>query len=96
MIQKARTAIVTFIILAGLTGCVEAPHVRLDHEPRIRLREAVRNYSSEELQGINYKLLGSIEGISCWRKSYDPPANKEDAADQLRYRSRDLGGNGIA
>ena len=42
------------------------------------------------------KHLGTIEGISCHVMPYDPPASRENAIDQLLYRSKVLGGNGIA
>ena len=96
MIQKARTAIVTFIILAGLTGCVETPLVNLDDESRIKVRDEVKTYNIEELQSMKYKWLTPIEGIACSPYiSVSSDVKKEDALDELRYRSKSLGGNGI-
>jgi S1-C subfamily serine protease len=85
-------------ILIGFTGCVETPRINLDNESRLKLREEVRTYNIEELQSMKYKHLASVDGLSC-----APPAlwdsksfiKKEDAVDELRYRSKALGGNGI-
>lgn len=93
MTQKARTTIMTFVILAGLTAC--APIVKIDEDARIRLRQQIKVYNPEELPGMKYNSLGAIDGISCMAKTSEPPASKEDAIDLLRYRSRALGGNGV-
>ena len=44
--------IVAFIIVIGLTGCVETPLLNLDNETRIKAREEGKTYNIEELQSM--------------------------------------------
>lgn len=85
---------IPFVIVIGLTGCVETPLVNLDNESRLRVREEVRIYDLEELQSVKYKQLASVEGLSC-QLSLSSSVKKEDALDELKYRSKALAGNGI-
>ncbi len=92
--QKKR--IIALIIVIGLTGCVEVPLLNLGNESRIKVREEVKTYDIEELQSMKYKQLTPIEGIACSPYiSVSSDVKKEDALDELRYRSKSLGGNGI-
>jgi S1-C subfamily serine protease len=94
--QKKRMRIVAFVIVIGFTGCVEIPLLTLDNESRIKLREEVKTFNIEELQSMKYKQLAPIEGIACSPYiSSRGDVRKEDALDELRYRSKSLGGNGI-
>jgi outer membrane protein len=94
--QKKWMRIVTSIIVIGLTGCVETPLLNLDSESRMKVREEVKTYNIEELQNMKYRQLAPIEGIACSPYvSAKSDVKKEDALDELRYRSKHLGGSGI-
>jgi S1-C subfamily serine protease len=91
-------ALASSILVIVTSGCIGplVPVVDLDYESTVKIREAVKVYTPEDIQGIQYKRLGIVEGVSCMNKIWDPPATREDAIDQLRYRSLALGGNGVA
>jgi len=80
-----------------LGGCVGplVPVVKLDQDSAMRLRKEIRVFDIAELQNKEYRRLGQIEATSCMNKLWDPPASREDAMDQLRYKASALGGNGI-
>lgn len=92
---------ITKLLLAGLAlmvaGCVGpfVPVINLDQESAKNLREQVRVFDLAELQDTEYRRLGQIKATSCMNKIWDPPASKEDATNQLRYKASALGGNGL-
>ncbi len=91
-----RLFLVLFIPLV-ITACIGPliPVVNLDHESRLQLRGHVVEHDNATLKRGSYERLGQIEATSCMNKLWDPPASREDAVDQLRYKASALGGNGI-
>ncbi|WP_413700355.1 Rcs stress response system protein RcsF [Psychromonas sp. KJ10-10] len=52
-------------------------------------------YSKSELQNLNYKLLGAVEGSSCQQDSKDIPADMKEAKTNARINVANMNANGI-
>jgi len=87
-----------FVLLISfvLYGCVGplVPVVKIDQESASQIRVNMKVYNRSDLQDGSYTRLGPIESTSCMNKIWDT-ASKEDAVNQLLYKSSILGGNGI-
>ena len=55
----------------------------------------VKLYGRDELKGVNYVSLGTVEGESCQVEANDPPPKDADARADIRRRAADMGANGI-
>ncbi len=87
-------AVLTFYRGDGCVGPL-VPVIKLEKESAMRLRKEIPVFDISELQNKEYRRLGQIEATSCMNKIWDSPASREDAIDQLRYKTSVLGGNGI-
>lgn len=56
---------------------------------------SVQIYQQDELAGLNYLYLGTIEGESCQSDANQPRPNAGDARTQARRRAADMGANGV-
>ncbi|WP_232821201.1 Rcs stress response system protein RcsF [Oceanimonas marisflavi] len=55
----------------------------------------VKLYGRDELKGVNYVTLGTVEGEACQIEAQDAPPKDADARADLRRRAADMGANGI-
>lgn len=94
--RNATLTVVGFagVLLAGCTPFVEV--VRVSPEETASLKSEVRVYESDELRKVTYSSAGSLEATSCQLLITDPAASDEDAINQLKYKARLLGANGIS
>ena len=98
-IQATKTCF--FILLLALfifiTCCI--PHkkkIALDESMVKMLRKEVSIYDKAELDTGKYQIIEPIQATSCNTKLWDPAATREDAIDQLRYKTYiELNGNAI-
>ena len=96
--QKVRRKLTAIYVLSiSLTGCVGplVPVVDIDPSSATSLREEVQIFTSKDLETTEYERLGRLSATSCMNKIWDPPANSEDATDQLRYKASTLGADGL-
>lgn len=85
--------LILFLFLSGCGPFVQV--VRLDESTAVKFRSEIKIYSQAELDTVNYKTIQPLQATSCKNKLWDPPASQEDAIDQLRYKTKLLGGNAI-
>ena len=52
-------------------------------------------YSKSDLQDLNYKLLGAVEGSSCQQESNDIPADIKEARTNACINAANMNANGI-
>lgn len=52
-------------------------------------------YGRDELKGLNYVTLGTVEGEACKIEANEPPPKDADARAHIRRRAADMGANGI-
>jgi RcsF protein len=52
-------------------------------------------YTKSDLQNLNYKLLGAVEGSSCQEESNDIPADVKEARTNARINATNMNANGI-
>ena len=79
-----------------MPGC--APFVdviNLDVTTTERVRTQVKVYNEVELYGFTFETIQPISATSCKCLLWDSPPSQENAIDQLRYKTAQLGGNGI-
>ena len=84
------------IVFAGCGSYV--PTVNL-HELSAAQRHEINSvevFDTQLLSRANYKILDIAEGHSCQNKTWDPPATRVAAIQQLKYFAREMGGNGIS
>lgn len=55
----------------------------------------VRIYSSDQLAGVTYTSLASIEATSCQPLMWDAPPSEQDATEKLKDKASSLKANGI-
>ncbi|AEY02329.1 exopolysaccharide synthesis regulator RcsF [Oceanimonas sp. GK1] len=55
----------------------------------------VKLYGRDELKGLNYVTLGTVEGEACQVEASEPPPKDADARADIRRRAADMGANGI-
>ena len=47
------------------------------------------------MKSLEYRRVGPVEATSCMNKLWDPPASRDNAMNQLRYKVSTMGGNAI-
>ena len=88
--------VLLLLLFMPIAGC--APSVRsidLDEAMIKMLQSEVRIYEKDELETMKYHILKPVQAISCKKKPWDKAASKENAIDQLRYRTYKEGGNAL-
>lgn len=86
-----------FVIVLASCGSF-VPTVNL-HELSAAQRHEINSveiFDTQLLSRANYKILDIAEGHSCQNKTWDPPATRVAAIQQLKYFAREMGGNGIS
>ena len=86
-------------MLLFATGCgTFVKTVDLDALPPETLKdvESVEILNDAQLQGLQFTVLGFVEGTSCKNKLWDPPASRTVALDQARYFAWELGADALA
>lgn len=81
-----------------LTGCgAMVPVVDLDKVPAAKRQavDSVQIYNQTQLNGVSFKVLNIVEGISCKNKVWDHAATRANAISQARYWALELGANGV-
>ncbi|MDO8724108.1 MAG: hypothetical protein Q7J31_18050, partial [Syntrophales bacterium] len=71
------------------------PVIRIDEETGRRLSKEIVIYENEDLKSLEYRRVGPVEATSCMNQLWDPPASRDNAIDQLRYKASTMGGNAI-
>jgi hypothetical protein len=85
-----------FSLFVSIASC--GPSVKsidLDEAMIKMLRSEVRIYEKSELEKLKYQILKPVQATSCKKKPWDKGASKEDAIDQLRYKTFIEEGNAI-
>jgi hypothetical protein len=83
-------------LLLFLSAC--NPFIRgnnLDQTTREKLKSEIKIYDKSDLLTISYTIIEPIQATSCKKRLWDPPTSREDAIDQLRYKTEMLGGSAI-
>ena len=91
--------VVGFLVAGALFGCgAFVPTVDLTALSASEKHEVrkIGIYDQNLLQGKSYKILNIVEGHSCKNKTWDPPATRTAAIDQLKYFAYESGANGIS
>jgi len=84
--------------VAALTSCGSFVPVvdisRLPIETKHAV-QAIKYYDQTQLSGAKFEVLTIVEGNSCQNKTYDPPATRARALEQIKYFAYEVGANGI-
>lgn len=96
--MNKQTGTILIIFIMTLYGCVGSlvPVIRIDDETEHRLSKEIVIYENENLKSLEYRRVGPVEATSCKNKIWDPPASRENAIAQLRYKTSAMGGNAIS
>ena len=89
-------SILLLLLFMSVTSC--APSIKsidLDEAMIKMLQSEVRIYEKNELEIMKYHILKPVQAISCKKKPWDKGASKENAIDQLRYKTYKEGGNAL-
>ncbi|MEE2953022.1 MAG: heavy metal-binding domain-containing protein [Pseudomonadota bacterium] len=91
-----RTILLTLAAFA-LTACNTSEQTkRIDTTSLPSALVAAANQVRVIPEGGDYnRLLGSVQGFSCKRMTWDPPASKGAALQQLRIKAHQLGANAV-
>ena len=76
-----------FLNLVGCYGPFVA-EVRLDKQSAQTLKDEVRIYKPDDLTGIGFSNLGTVEVVYCKNKLWDPSPSEGDAISQMRFSIR--------
>lgn len=81
-----------------LNGCgAFVPVVKLDELP-LEKKQALRNVkilSSTQRLDEKAEVLGIVEGHSCQNKTWDPPATRTGAIEQIKYYAKEMGADAV-
>lgn len=96
MINMMRSIMIGYFIAISF-GCMGplVPVIRIDDETKHRLSKEIDVYEGSNLKSLAYRRLGPIQATSCMNKIWDPPASRDNALDQLRYKTSAMGGNAV-
>jgi uncharacterized protein YbjQ (UPF0145 family) len=84
-----------FLVIT-LTACGPFVHVdKVSPEEASRVQDKVKIYNNSQLFGKSFEVVNVIEGNSCKSKTWDKPASRPAAIEQLRFQAYRLGANGI-
>lgn len=84
------------IFLPVIYGCgPQVAVLKVDPRTAMEARNAVKIYTTRQLVDKKYEDLGPIEATSCKSLMWEPVPTREDAVNQLRVRTINLGGNGL-
>lgn len=89
-------ALLLLPLLATIYGCgPQIAVLKVDPSTALEVRNAVKIYTTRQLAEKEYEDLGPIEATSCKSLMWEPVPTREDAVNQLRVRTINLGGNGL-
>ena len=94
--MKYLTVLSLFTLSVAIYGCgPQVAVLKVDPSTALEARNTVKIYTMRQLADKRYEDLGPIEATSCKSLMWEPVPTREDAVNQLRVRTINLGGNGL-
>jgi len=95
---EMRKWIIAAVAVMALNGCgAFVPVVKLDELPpeKKQAMRSVKILSSTQPLDEKSEVVGIVEGNSCQNKTWDPPASRTAAIDQIKYFANEMGADAI-
>lgn len=92
--KQARAAIISACF--ALAGCTPFVNVaRMTEMDRETAREAISIHSENDLEDVEFRRMGLVDGHSCKHWLWEPGATVMDAQDKVLHEARKRGANAV-